>query len=121
MMISAASRKLQRILDLDDFKRAVWLSDPAKSSLELACGHSSEMAGRCGGDERCYGEAPPHIINLEPDGGPNLFSTKVKGIAAHESMSWEQGWQRFCRLGGRRRGIQMTIRVPRPLAEMSIS
>ena len=31
----------------------------------------------------------PHIVNLEPDGGPNLFSTKVKGIAAHESLSWE--------------------------------
>ena len=31
----------------------------------------------------------PHIVNLEPDGGPNLFSTKVKGIAAHESLSWD--------------------------------
>ncbi len=31
----------------------------------------------------------PHIVNLEPDGGPGLFSTKVKGIAAHESLSWE--------------------------------
>jgi len=32
----------------------------------------------------------PRIINLEPDGGPNLFSTKVKkGIAAHESLYWE--------------------------------
>jgi L-lactate dehydrogenase (cytochrome) len=31
----------------------------------------------------------PHIVNLEPDGGPCLFSTKVKGIAAHESLSWE--------------------------------
>ncbi|HEY7581478.1 MAG TPA: alpha-hydroxy acid oxidase [Acetobacteraceae bacterium] len=31
----------------------------------------------------------PHIVNLEPDGGPGLFSTKVKGIAAHEGLSWE--------------------------------
>jgi L-lactate dehydrogenase (cytochrome) len=31
----------------------------------------------------------PHIVNLEPDGGPGLFSSKVKGIAAHESLSWE--------------------------------
>ena len=31
----------------------------------------------------------PHIVNLEPDGGPGLFSTKVQGIAAHEALSWE--------------------------------
>ena len=31
----------------------------------------------------------PHIVNLEPNGGPGLFSSKVKGIAAHESLSWE--------------------------------
>ena len=31
----------------------------------------------------------PHIVNLEPNGGPGLFSSKVKGIAAHEALSWE--------------------------------
>lgn len=31
----------------------------------------------------------PNIVNLEPDGGPNLFSRKVKSIAAHESLDWE--------------------------------
>ncbi len=31
----------------------------------------------------------PHIVNLEANGGPGLFSSKVKGIAAHESLSWE--------------------------------
>ncbi|HZT19749.1 MAG TPA: alpha-hydroxy acid oxidase [Dongiaceae bacterium] len=31
----------------------------------------------------------PHIVNLEPDGGPGLFSSQVKGIAAHESLSWD--------------------------------
>jgi L-lactate dehydrogenase (cytochrome) len=30
----------------------------------------------------------PHIDNLEPWGGPGLFSRKVAGIAAHESLSW---------------------------------
>ncbi|HTW54202.1 MAG TPA: alpha-hydroxy acid oxidase [Stellaceae bacterium] len=31
----------------------------------------------------------PEIVNLEPGGGPNLFSRKVKTIAAHESLDWE--------------------------------
>jgi L-lactate dehydrogenase (cytochrome) len=31
----------------------------------------------------------PHIVNMEPNGGPGVFSSKVKGIAAHESLSWE--------------------------------
>lgn len=31
----------------------------------------------------------PHIVNLEPDGGPGLFSKKVKKIAAHEGLSWD--------------------------------
>lgn len=31
----------------------------------------------------------PDIVNLEPDGGPNLFSRKVKTIAAHEGLNWE--------------------------------
>lgn len=31
----------------------------------------------------------PHIVNLEPDGGPGLFSTRVKGIAAHEELNWD--------------------------------
>jgi L-lactate dehydrogenase (cytochrome) len=31
----------------------------------------------------------PHIVNLEPEGGPGLFSSAVKGIAAHESLCWE--------------------------------
>jgi len=30
----------------------------------------------------------PHIDDLEPWGGPGLFSRKVAGIAAHESLSW---------------------------------
>ena len=31
----------------------------------------------------------PHIVNLEADGGPNLFSRQVKQIAAHEALSWD--------------------------------
>jgi L-lactate dehydrogenase (cytochrome) len=32
----------------------------------------------------------PHIANLEPDsGGPGLFSSAVKGIAAHQALSWK--------------------------------
>lgn len=31
----------------------------------------------------------PHIVNLKPNGGPNLFSTKVKQIAVHEELSWD--------------------------------
>jgi L-lactate dehydrogenase (cytochrome) len=31
----------------------------------------------------------PHIVNLEPDGGPGLFSRAVAGIAAHEDLSWD--------------------------------
>jgi L-lactate dehydrogenase (cytochrome) len=30
----------------------------------------------------------PHIDNLEPWGGPGLFSRKVAGIAAHEALCW---------------------------------
>jgi L-lactate dehydrogenase (cytochrome) len=31
----------------------------------------------------------PHIVNLEPDGGPGLFSRAVAGIAAHEALCWD--------------------------------
>jgi L-lactate dehydrogenase (cytochrome) len=31
----------------------------------------------------------PHIDNLEPWGGPGLFSRKVAGIAAHEALCWD--------------------------------
>lgn len=31
----------------------------------------------------------PHIDNLEPWGGPGLFSRDVAGIAAHESLCWQ--------------------------------
>lgn len=31
----------------------------------------------------------PHIDNLEPWGGPGLFSREVAGIAAHESLDWQ--------------------------------
>jgi L-lactate dehydrogenase (cytochrome) len=31
----------------------------------------------------------PHLINLEPDGGPNLFSRSVAHIASHESLNWD--------------------------------
>ncbi len=31
----------------------------------------------------------PHIVNLEPDGGPNLFSRTVAHIASHESLNWD--------------------------------
>jgi len=31
----------------------------------------------------------PHIVNLEPWGGPGLFSREVAGIAAHEALAWE--------------------------------
>jgi L-lactate dehydrogenase (cytochrome) len=30
----------------------------------------------------------PHIDNLEPRGGPGLFSREVAGIAAHEALCW---------------------------------
>jgi L-lactate dehydrogenase (cytochrome) len=30
----------------------------------------------------------PHIDNLEPWGGPGLFSREVAGIAAHEALCW---------------------------------
>ncbi len=30
----------------------------------------------------------PHIDNLEPWGGPGLFSRRVAGIAAHEALCW---------------------------------
>lgn len=30
----------------------------------------------------------PHIVNLEPWGGPGLFSREVAGIAAHEALCW---------------------------------
>ena len=31
----------------------------------------------------------PHIVDMEPDGGPGLFSRKVAGIAAHEQLNWD--------------------------------
>ncbi len=31
----------------------------------------------------------PHIDNLEPWGGPGLFSRQVAGIAAHEGLRWD--------------------------------
>jgi L-lactate dehydrogenase (cytochrome) len=31
----------------------------------------------------------PHLVNLEPDGGPGIFSRKVEGVVAHESLSWD--------------------------------
>jgi L-lactate dehydrogenase (cytochrome) len=31
----------------------------------------------------------PHIDNLEPWGGPGLFSRQVAGIAAHEALCWD--------------------------------
>jgi L-lactate dehydrogenase (cytochrome) len=31
----------------------------------------------------------PHVVNLEPDGGPSLFSGKVEGIGAHERLCWD--------------------------------
>lgn len=31
----------------------------------------------------------PHIVNLEPNGGPGLFSRAVAGIAAHEELCWD--------------------------------
>jgi L-lactate dehydrogenase (cytochrome) len=31
----------------------------------------------------------PHIVNLEPDGGPSLFSRAVEGIGVHDSLSWD--------------------------------
>lgn len=31
----------------------------------------------------------PNIVDLEPWGGPNLFSRKVAGIAAHEALCWD--------------------------------
>jgi len=30
----------------------------------------------------------PNIVDLEPWGGPGLFSRKVEGIAAHEGLRW---------------------------------
>jgi L-lactate dehydrogenase (cytochrome) len=31
----------------------------------------------------------PHIDDLEPEGGPGLFSQEVAGIAAHEGLNWD--------------------------------
>jgi L-lactate dehydrogenase (cytochrome) len=31
----------------------------------------------------------PHVVNLEPSGGPSLFSHEVEGIGAHERLSWD--------------------------------
>ena len=31
----------------------------------------------------------PHVVNLDYDGGPSLFSRKAKSIAAHEGLSWQ--------------------------------
>lgn len=31
----------------------------------------------------------PDIVDVEPSGGPNLFSNAVSGIAAHEALSWD--------------------------------
>jgi L-lactate dehydrogenase (cytochrome) len=31
----------------------------------------------------------PSIVNLEPNGGPGLFSQAVKGIAAHDGLNWD--------------------------------
>jgi L-lactate dehydrogenase (cytochrome) len=31
----------------------------------------------------------PHVVNLEADGGPSLFSSEVKGIGAHAGLSWD--------------------------------
>lgn len=31
----------------------------------------------------------PHIDDLEPTGGPGLFSREVAGIAAHEALNWD--------------------------------
>ncbi|WP_298215174.1 alpha-hydroxy acid oxidase [Acidocella sp.] len=30
----------------------------------------------------------PHLVNLEPWGGPGLFSRKVKTVASHEGLNW---------------------------------
>jgi L-lactate dehydrogenase (cytochrome) len=30
----------------------------------------------------------PHIVNLEPDGGPSLFDREVRGVGSHPSLSW---------------------------------
>lgn len=31
----------------------------------------------------------PHIVNLDYNGGPSLFSTKAKSIASHAGLSWQ--------------------------------
>ena len=31
----------------------------------------------------------PRMINLEPDGGPSLFSSRMQGSTAHPALSWE--------------------------------
>lgn len=31
----------------------------------------------------------PRMVNLEPDGGPSLFSSQMKGSTAHPALSWE--------------------------------
>ena len=30
----------------------------------------------------------PHVVNLDHDGGPSLFSTKAKSIASHAGLNW---------------------------------
>jgi L-lactate dehydrogenase (cytochrome) len=49
--------------------------------------HPSWLAGTLG--RTFLRRGVPDIVNLEPDGGPGLFSSEVKGIAAHESLAWE--------------------------------
>jgi L-lactate dehydrogenase (cytochrome) len=56
-----------------------------KLSVDVAT-HPSWLVGVLG--RTLLRRGVPHIVNLEPEGGPNLFSTKVAHIASHESLNW---------------------------------
>ena len=57
-----------------------------KLSVDVAT-HPSWLFGVLG--RTLFKRGVPHIDNLEPGGGPNLFSRKVAKIAAHESLNWD--------------------------------
>jgi L-lactate dehydrogenase (cytochrome) len=63
---------------------------PIRPSLRLALdviAHPAWMAGVLA--RTFFRRGIPHILNLEAGGGPGLFSSAVKGIAAHEGLSWD--------------------------------
>jgi L-lactate dehydrogenase (cytochrome) len=65
-------------------------SFPIRPGLKLSfdvARHPSWLVGVLG--RTLLRRGVPYIDNLEPGGGPNLFSRKVAHIAAHESLNWD--------------------------------